>query len=120
MKPKLSSDTLNAISVDYLSLEEENPKIEEDDQVLMITLDDIDEALGITPEPIPDESDPDLKKLLEEYKDVFRDELPDELPTKRDVEHIIQLKEDAQPCRSHQYCLPPAHQAAIQEQLQSY
>ena len=115
MKDKTSSDSLNEVRIDYLMTEEETPDIDKDDQVLLISLDDIDEELGITPEPQPEKEDPELKELLEEYKDVFRDELPDQLPTKRDVEHIIELKEDAQPRRSHQYCLSPAHQEAIQE-----
>ena len=81
----------------------------------MISLEDIEDKLGITPESQPEIADPELRMLLDEYKDVFRDKLPDQLPTKRDVEHIIELKEDAQPRRSHQYHLPPAHQEAIQE-----
>ena len=81
----------------------------------MISLEDIDEELGITPESQPEIADPELKILLDKYKDIFRDKLLDQLPTKRDIEHIIELKEDAQPRRSHQYHLPLAYQEAIQE-----
>ena len=115
MKEKSSPDSLNQIKIDYLMMDEQPPKIEKEDQVLMISLEDIDDELGITPESQPEIADPELRMLLDEYKDVFRDKLPDQLPTKRDVEHIIELKEDAQPRRSHQYHLPPAHQEAIQE-----
>jgi hypothetical protein len=58
---------------------------------------DIDDELGITPVEQPDIKDPDLRTLLDEFKDVFRTELPSERPTKRDVEHVIRLKENAKP-----------------------
>jgi hypothetical protein len=95
-------------------------KLEEGDQVYLLqTKQDVDELLG------PEEdfyakkrenvNDPDLNKLLEEYKDVFREELPREPPTKRNVEHEIILEEGTKPIQAHQYQLSPNHLQTIQE-----
>ena len=34
-------------------------------------------------------SDPELRKVINEFRDVFRDELPDDLSPKRPVDHVI-------------------------------
>ena len=71
---------------------------EKEDQVFMVEMQDIDEELGIeTTNPDMENLDPDLKEILEEYKQIFRDTLPQESPDKRDVTHYIKLKEGAQP-----------------------
>jgi hypothetical protein len=73
-------------------------KLEEEDQLFLTHMsEDIDNELGITPVEQPDIKDPDLRTLLNEFKDVFWTELPLEKPTKRDVEHVIRLKENAKP-----------------------
>ena len=89
--------------VNYL-LANDDFKLDEDDQLLLVHMgEDIDEELGITPISQPETEDPDLQKLLQEYNDVFRTELPSEKPTKRDVEHVIRLKQDAKPQNARQF-----------------
>ena len=39
--------------------------------------------------------DPELRKLLDEFRDVFKDELPDGLPPKRAVDHEINTGNEA-------------------------
>jgi dUTP pyrophosphatase len=91
------------IQVNYLSADDDF-KLDEEDQLLLVHMtDDIDEELGIIPISQPDTDDPDLQKLLHEYQDVFRTELPSEKPTKRDVEHVIRLKEGAKPRNARQF-----------------
>ena len=62
-------------------------------------------------------NDPDLKALLDEFSDVFRDELPKDVPP-RIVEHRIELKEGAQPAAVAQYRLPPKFKQTIQETVE--
>ncbi|CAK4402131.1 unnamed protein product, partial [Aphanomyces euteiches] len=47
------------------------------------------------PQPLP--KPPEIVELLEEFKDVFPAELPDQLPPKRAVQFDLQLKPDAKP-----------------------
>jgi hypothetical protein len=89
---------------------------EEGDNFYLIDA-EIDDDLGIVPEPQEDITDPDLAALLEEFQDIFRDELPDTKPTSRSVEHTITLKEGAQPVKAYQYRLSPLHQEAIQKSI---
>jgi len=51
---------------------------------------------AVTAEP----ADPDLRNLLQEFKDCFRDDLPDELPPARDVDHAIETGVEAPVNRS--------------------
>jgi hypothetical protein len=53
--------------------------------------------------------------LLKEYDDIFRDELPSEKPTARNVEHIITLEDNTVPIQAHQFRLSPNHIKTIQE-----
>ena len=53
-------------------------------------------------------SDPDLRNLLQEFKDCFREDLPDELPPARDVDHAIETGEEAPVNRS-------AYQLSVQQ-----
>src|SRR5947208_12827205 len=89
---------------------------EEGDNFYLIDA-EIDEDLGITPEPQEDITEPDLVTLLEEFQDIFRDELPDTKPSSRSVEHTITLKDGAQPVKAYQYRLSPLHQEAIQKSI---
>ena len=88
---------IQEIQVNFLTTEDDF-KPSKDNQLFLIHMsEDIDEELGITPAEQPDIKDPALNALLDEYKDVFQTELPSEKPTKRDVEHVIRLKENAKP-----------------------
>lgn len=60
--------------------------------------------------------DGDIKNLLDEYKDVFRDKLPPELPPLRDVEHVIETG-DAQPVRRPPFKMSPLELDELQRQL---
>ncbi len=95
-------------------------KPEEGDQVYLLqTKQDMDELLGpeddFYAKKQEEVNDPDLDKLLEEYKDVFREQLPQEKPTKRDVDHKIILEDGTRPIQAHQYQLSPNHLQTIQE-----
>ena len=89
-------------------LDSKDFKAEEGDEIFLLhTREDVQEALGIDDEfyakkreKIQDEG---LEALLDEYTDVFREELPRDKPTKRNVEHTIPLVDRAQPIQAHQY-----------------
>src|SRR5205809_5625042 len=55
-----------------------------------------------------------LKRLLKEYKDIFREELPDGLPPKRAVDHVIDTG-DHSPVNKNAY---PLSVQQLQEQVQ--
>src|SRR5206468_12270596 len=55
----------------------------EDDEVQLNTISDT------TMQSERVEEDQELQGLLDEFRDVFREELPDGLPPKRDVDHVI-------------------------------
>ena len=118
----------NTKSIKFIKAEK-NLKIEEGDQVCFITADmnlithaDIDEELGIEPDFYEKDREnvdnPKLKALLEKYSRIFRTYLPPDKPTKRNVEHYIDLLPGTTPKHTHQYRLSPEHQKAIQEAIQ--
>lgn len=62
------------------------------------------------------ELDTAVKKLLDEYQDVFRDKLPPELPPLRNVEHVIETG-DASPVRRPPFKMSPLELDELQRQL---
>jgi transposase InsO family protein len=62
-------------------------------------------------------ADDALKALIEEYADVFPDELPAGLPPERHVEHTIPLKSDTEPPAQKLYRLSFKEMAELKEQL---
>jgi hypothetical protein len=78
--PKATSK--KEVQVNYL-MADDDFKMDKEDQLFIVHMEeDIDDELGITPISQPEVEDPDLQKLLQEYSDVFRTELPSEKPTK--------------------------------------
>ncbi|CAK4940027.1 unnamed protein product [Aphanomyces euteiches] len=63
------------------------------------------------PQPLP--KPPEIVELLEEFKDVFPAELPDQLPPKRAVQFDLQLKPDAKPQNRAPFRLAKVEQAAL-------
>jgi hypothetical protein len=61
----------------------------------------------------PEHSDPRVRKILQKFLKVLRDELPDALPPERSVTHYIDTGE-AQPVNVNLY---PLSDEKIQEQL---
>ena len=70
-------------------------RIEFDDSVYLVQ--------SITNEETQEDLDPRVAAILENYKDVFSDELPIETPLPRETYHIIPLVEGAKPIQSRQY-----------------
>ena len=91
-------------------------------QVMMIQKEDVEEELDLKEEFYEADREevniPEINNLIQEYNDIFRDELPAELPTARNVEHIIELKKDANSVQSFQYRLSPLHLEAIKETVE--
>ena len=58
-----------------------------------------------------------LKKLVDEFKDVFPDTLPKGRPPKRDIVHEIRTKEGAKPSSQPPYRLSPSEQDEMEEQV---
>ncbi|CAK4682375.1 unnamed protein product, partial [Aphanomyces euteiches] len=56
---------------------------------------------------------PEIVELLEEFKDVFPAEVPDQLPPKRAVQFDLQLKSDAKPQNRAPFRLAKVEQAAL-------
>lgn len=54
--------------------------------------------------------------LLLEFKDILMDELPNELPPLRDINHQIPYK-PTKPWIAHKYRLPEAHKAALEKDV---
>ena len=57
-----------------------------------------------------------MQAILEEYKDVFA-ELPDELPPKRNITHVIPLEPGARPVYRPCYRLTQAEKAKVERQV---
>ena len=66
-----------------------------------------------------DKMDPDMRRLLDKYQDVFR-ELPQGLPPKRDVVHEIKTEAGCSPPHRAPYRLSPDEMAELQTQLEEY
>ena len=60
-----------------------------------------------------------LKSLMNEYTDIFPDELPAELPPERDVYHTIPLKINEAPPPRKSYCLSKPETAELNSQVKS-
>ncbi|CEG37684.1 retrotransposon unclassified [Plasmopara halstedii] len=61
----------------------------------------------IEPVPVP------IHQVLDEYPQVFPDQLPDVLPPERDIEHEILLKQDAKPSNGAPFRLSKVEQEAL-------
>jgi len=58
-----------------------------------------------------------VKALLDKYKDVFPEELPNGLPPKRDCDHVIELIEGSKPTCKPVYRLSLAEQDEVRKQV---
>ena len=62
-------------------------------------------------------NDPAVRQLVNQFKDIFPDNLPVGLPPKRVIDHQIKLKPDAVPTNSHSYRMSQTELAALRKQL---
>ena len=58
-----------------------------------------------------------LRKILAEYRDVFKDELPKVPPPKQEVVHSIEVQPGSEPTYRTPYRLRPAEQDELEEQV---
>ena len=63
----------------------------------------------------PSEISQELKPVLDEYKDVFPEQLPNEMPPKRSVNFELQIKPDAVPSARALFHLSKVKQDALQQ-----
>ena len=59
-----------------------------------------------------------LRKIVEEYKDVFPEKLPKGRPPKRDIEHSIELEPGTEPPNKPPYKLSPAENDELRAQIE--
>ena len=59
----------------------------------------------------------DIQNLLKRYQDLFPDELPNEFPPKRPVDHEIQIEDGARPPSRPAYRMPKPEMDELQSQL---
>ena len=74
-----------------------------------------DEAVNASAEPA--KQTPELKKVLNEFKDVFPDELPDGLPPERTVQMRIELESETHPKMGPIYKLSRAELGELKRQV---
>jgi len=61
----------------------------------------------------------EMKDLLDEYEDIFRDDLPRGMPVKRNVEHEINIKENSQPPKPYLYRLSYDEPDILKENIEA-
>ena len=77
----------------------------------------IEEATQKAVEGVAKEHQANLRKILAEYRDVFKDELPKGPPPKREVVHSIEVQPSSKPTYRTPYRLRPAEQDELEEQV---
>ncbi|CAI5721722.1 unnamed protein product [Peronospora effusa] len=75
------------------------------DEIYHLEVTNVDQA------EIPQE----LIPLLDEYKDVFPEQLPNEMPSTRSINFELQMKTDAIPSSRAPFCLSKVEQDALQQ-----
>ena len=68
-------------------------------------------------EGVAKEHQDNLRSILAEYRDVFRDELPKGPPPKREVAHSIEVQPGSEPAYRTPYRLRPAEQDELEDQV---
>ena len=68
-------------------------------------------------EGVAKEHQENLRTILAEYRDVFRDKLPTGPPPKREVAHSIEVQPDSKPAYRTPYRLRPAEQDELEDQV---
>ena len=68
----------------------------------------------------PAEMDPRLRSLLDEFKDVFPEELPRNLPPRQGIEHKIEVLPGSQPPHRAPYRLSADEMEELHRQLTDY
>ena len=77
----------------------------------------IEEATQEAVEGVAKEHQANLQKILAEYRDVFKDNLPIGPPPKREVVHSIEVQPGSEPTYRTPYRLRPAEQDKLEEQV---
>ena len=80
----------NQTALTLISWQELNQTLTAEDQLYLCSLTTEGELLT-------NEKDPRIQHLLTEFHDVFPEELPPELPPKRDLDHRIELEPGSRP-----------------------
>jgi hypothetical protein len=102
--------TTNQVQLSLISHQQLNKTLETTDQLFLC---EISEA-GLV---YSNAEDPRVQGLLTEFQDVFPDELPAELPPKRDVDHRITLEPDSKPPWRPIYRMSPLELDAMKKEL---
>ena len=71
-------------------------------------------------EPAEEQDDPDLKELLDQYHDVFPDNLPHGVPPSRGVDHKIEIIPGSSPPSKQTYRLSQPELDELKRQLDDY
>ena len=79
----------------------------------------IEETMQEVVESMAKEHQAKLQKILAEYRDVFKDELPKGPPSKREVVHSIDVQPGSEPTYRTPYRLRPAEQDELEEQVRN-
>ena len=89
IQPRKSGNSSANISIEIISLKRMSTLVKKKGFELFI--------ITVKPEDLKFKVSVQFKDLVEEFKDVFIDELPKELPPKGKVDFQINLKQDQQP-----------------------
>ena len=101
--------TKTPVTCNLVSAQHVDKDIEEGDQVYLMSIE--------STSPFSQVKDPDLKALLEEYKDVFPDKPPERLPPDRGASFRITLRPDTTPVVRPMRRLSPADMESLTKEI---
>ena len=100
----------NPTAITFISTQQLEQTLDHEDQIYLC---EISEEGIIT----TNEKDPRIQHLLQEFKDIFPEELPPELPPKRDIDHRIKLETGSTPPWRPIYRMSPLELDAMRKEL---
>src|SRR3954462_4413005 len=100
----------NPTAITFISTQQLEQTLDHEDQLYLC---EISEEGIIT----TNEKDPQIQHLLQEFKDIFPEELPLELPPKCDIDHRIKLETGSTPPWQPIYRMSPLELDALRKEL---